>query len=357
MMREKCCRAHLILALLLSAPAVMAAQQVLVLQNGDRVTGVLKEISGENWTFSLASGDLTMPINEIAAFTASEPIGVRLDDGTIVAGTVATVDNAFQLTLSDGATRTVPITGLVAIGDPGDLQALRPVHISYFTPFSKFWGATLSFGFSNNSGNSRSRGVAFSFDVERKSPKDRQAIKGGLSREFAPGASGDLETNVEKYYGSVRLDLFISPKLFTFGSAGYDRDTFQDLNLRQNYTVGLGYQVIENDKTDLRLFGSGGGRFEKFTSGGSTSTGIVSFGGGYRQSLGPVLFDWSGSWAPSVEDVKDYRIISESSLSTKILGGLGFRIASLNQFNNNPRPGVKKHDWLFTTQLSYSVGR
>jgi len=349
--------ALLLVALLLVTPGVMAAQQVLVLQNGDRLSGNLTEISNGSWVFSLASGALKIRVEDITAFTVSEPIGVRLEDGTVAAGTITTVGEALRLALTDGTIRTVPITGLAAIGDPGDLEALRPVHIGYFTPFSKFWGATLSFGFSNNSGNSRSRGVAFSFDVERKSPKDRQAVKGGLSREFAPGASGDLETNVEKYYGSLRLDLFFSPKVFTFGLAGYDRDTFQDLDLRQNYTVGLGYQIIENDKTDLRLYGSAGGRFENFVSGGSASTGIVGLGGGFRQKLGPVSFDWSASWAPSVENVTDYRVVSESSLTTTILGGLGFRIASLNQYNNNPRSGIKKHDWLLTTQLTYSVGR
>jgi putative salt-induced outer membrane protein YdiY len=349
--------AYLLVTLLLITPNVMAAQQVLVLQNGDRLSGKLTEISNGSWDFLLAGGALKIRVEEVAAFTASEPIGVRLEDGTVAAGTITTAGDVLELTLTDGTTRTVPFSGLAAIGDPGDLEALRPVRIAYFTPFSKFWGATLSFGFSNNSGNSRSRGVAFSFDVERKSPKDRQAIKGGLSREFAPNATGDLETNVEKYYGSLRLDLFFSPKLFTFGFAGYDRDTFQDLNLRQNYTVGLGYQIIENDKTDLRLYGSAGGRFENFASGGSTSTGIVGLGGGFRQKLGPVAFDWSASWAPSVENVKDYRVISESSVTTTILGGLGFRIASLNQYNNNPRPGIKKHDWLLTTQLTYSVGR
>ncbi len=345
------------LALLLTSPTVAMAQQTLELENGDRMTGILTGISGGGWVFGLAGGELQVQVEDITGFTAPEPIGVRLEDGTIAAAAIATASGVLQLTLTDGTSRAVPITALEAIGDPADLEALRPISIGYFTPFSKFWGATASFGFSNNSGNSKSRGVAFSFDVERRSPKDRQAIKGGLSRQFAPGASGDLETNVEKYFGSLRLDLFLSPKFFTFGFAGYDRDTFQDLDLRQNYTVGLGYQVIESDKTDLRFYGSGGARIEAYTSEGSNSTAIVGVGGGYQQVLGPLLLAWTLSWAPNVEDVEDYRAVSDASLTTTILGGLGFRIASRNEYNNNPRPGIEKHDWLFTTQLTYSVGR
>ncbi len=346
-----------ITALLLATPSAISAQQVLELRNGDRLTGMLAGISTGSWTFTLHSGRLQIPVDQVVNFTAPDPVGVRLADGTIAVTTITTVGNALQLALTDGTSRTVQIADLTAVGDTANLDALRPIAVGLFTPFSKFWGATVSFGFANNGGNSRSRGVAFSFDVERDSPRDRQAIKGGLSREFASGESGDLETTVEKYFGSARLDIFLTTKLFTFGFAGYDRDTFQDLDLRQNYTVGFGYQLVQNDETDLRLYASGGARIESFTSGGSTSTGIFGLGSGYRQGVGPFVFDWSVAWAPSVEDIQDYRLVSDASLTATILGGFGFKLASRNVYNNNPRPNVKKHDWLLTTQLTYTVGR
>ncbi|KPJ94247.1 MAG: hypothetical protein AMS18_04080 [Gemmatimonas sp. SG8_17] len=345
------------LALLLAVVSAATGQQTLELRNGDRLSGKLTNVSGDSWVFHHVGGEITVTAADVAGFTATEPIGVRLADGAIVAATVTTSGGLLQLTLTDGSTETVPPGDLAAVGDAGDLESLRPVEIGYFKPFSKFWGTTLAFGFANNSGNSRSRGVAFSFDIERKSPKDRQHMKGGLSREFAPGESGDLETTVAKYYGSVRLDVFLGSRLFAFGLGGWDRDQFQDLDLRSNYTLGLGYQLIDTDNTDLRIYGSGGARIENFTSGGDNSTGIVALSGGYRQKLGPVLFDWALSWAPSVEDVEDYRVLSEASLTTTIFQGLGFRIGSRNEYNNNPRPEIEKHDWLFTTALTYSVGK
>ena len=83
-----------------------------------------------------------------------------------------------------------PGPDLAAVGDPGNLEALRPIEIGLFKPFSQFWGATVGFGFSSNSGNSRARGIAFSFDIDRQSPKDRQSIRGGMSRQLAPGEDG-----------------------------------------------------------------------------------------------------------------------------------------------------------------------
>ncbi|UCG86694.1 MAG: DUF481 domain-containing protein [Gemmatimonadota bacterium] len=346
-----------VVTLALGLASLATAQQTLELRNGDRLSGQLASIRGGSWLFKHVGGEISVPVADVAGFTASEAIGLRLIDGAIVAATVTTSGGLLQLTLTDGSSRIVALSDFAAVGDPGDLESLRPVAIGYFRPFSKFWGATIAFGFANNSGNSRSRGVTFSFDIERKSPKDRQQIKGGLSREFAPGESGDLETTVEKYYGSVRLDLFVSSRLFAFGFGGWNRDRFQDLDLRSNYTVGLGYQLIDTDITDLRFYGSGGARIENYTSGGDESTGIVALAGEFKQKLGPALFDWALSWAPSVEDVEDYRILSDASITTTIFEGLGFRIGSRNEYNNNPRPGIDKHDWLFTTALTYTVGR
>jgi putative salt-induced outer membrane protein YdiY len=345
------------LVLVVATVATAAAQQTLVLSNGDRVTGQLTAIRGSDWIFQLAGGEIKLPASEISSFTATDAIGVRLADGSILAATVTTVGNQLQLTLTDGTSRTIATADLAAVGDPGNLEALRPLEIGLFKPFSKFWGATVACGFSNNSENSKSRGLAFSFDIERASPKDRQAIKGGLSRELAPGASGDLETNVEKYCGSFRLDIFLVSRLFAFGFAGYERDRFQDIDLRQNYNIGLGYQLVENDNTDLRFYASGGARLEKYTSGSDNSTSVLGLGGGYRQRLGPILLDWTLAYTPSLEDGEDYRVVSDASLTTTIFGGLGFRIGSRNEYNNKPQPDVEKHDWLFTTALTYSIGR
>ena len=345
------------LLLTLTAASATAAQQTLVLNNGDRLTGTLAGIDGGSWVFRHSGGQIKVPATDVASFTATDPVGLRLADGSIMAATVNPAGNQLQLTLTDGTTRTISPADVAAVGAAGNLEALRPIEIGLFKPFDKFWGATLGFGFSNNSGNSRARGLDLSFDIDRKSPKDRQSIRGGMNRQFAPGETDELETTVEKYFGSVRLDIFLIPQLFTFGFAGWERDQFQDVDLRQNYTIGLGYQVLETAKSDLRFYGSGGVRLEQYTSGGDNSTSILGLGGGYKQSLGPIVFDWTVAYTPSLEDGEDWRVVSEASLTTTIFEGLGFRIGSRNEYNNKPRPDVKNHDWLFTTALTYSVGR
>jgi putative salt-induced outer membrane protein YdiY len=347
----------IVAALLSLAVTELAAQQVLELTNGDRLTGTLSDIAGGQWVFEHPGGAVKISPAEVASLTAPDPIGVRLDDGTIAAATVSTSGGQLQLSLSEGGARTVQPAQLAAVGDPANLEALVPLEVGFFSPMDRFWGATASLGFSDKSGNSQSRGLGAAIQVGRNSPKDRLTLKAGLNREEAPGASGDFEKTVEKYYGSLRADIFVGPRFFLFAFTGHERDTFQDIDLRSQYNGGFGYQVIATDQTDLRFYTSGGLRVENFTSGGDNSTAVVASGAGLRQALGPAWFDWSVDWSPSVENIEDYRLLSEASLTTSVIGGLGFRLAMRNEYNNNPQTGIEKHDMLISSALTYSIGR
>ncbi len=345
-------------ALALTAVATTAeAQQQLRLANGDQLTGTLTGVSGGAWVFTHAGGELKLAHGNIASFTSASPVGVRLADGSILAGTINTVGGQLQINQAGGAARTVAMGDLAAVGDPTNLAALEPKRVGYFSPLADFWGATASLGFSNKSGNSRSRGLGANVNVARISPKDRITLKLGTAREEADVGSGTLDKTVEKYFGSLRVDVFFGPRFFVFGGTAQERDRFQDIDLRSNYNAGFGLQVIATPETDLRFYTSGGYRREAFTSGGTASTETVGLGAGLTQQLGPAVFAWSVDMTPSLNELADYRLLSDASLTIAVYKGLGFRIGSRNEINNRPPAGVEKHDMLLTTSLTYSIGR
>ncbi len=346
----------LVVALATAIGRPLGAQQVLTLRNGDRFTGALEKAAGTTWVFRHAGGPLTIPTSEIAEYASEDALGWRLADGTILAAAATVTDGRLTLTAADGTAITGDVGDVQAVGSADDLEALQPV-TAYFSPFLRYWSAAASLGFSDKSGNSRSTGIAAAVEVERSTPKDRITLKLGLVRERSAVADAPLETTVEKYYGSLRTDLFVGSRLFLFGATAQERDTFQDIDLRSAYTGGFGWQVVASDAADFRVYTSGGVRREAFTSGGSTSTPILASGAAARYALGPAVLAWTGDWAPSVKDIEDYRFVSDASLTTTVVAGLGFRVALRNEINNNPPAGVKKHDMLLTTTLTYTVGR
>jgi putative salt-induced outer membrane protein YdiY len=352
-------RGALAAAAALWVASTAAAQQTVVLTNGDRLTGQLVAIADGQWTFKHAGGELKIAAAEVAAFTAQTPVGLRLGDGTILAVTVSPAGDRLQLVGADGATRLIAPADLAAVGDANRLETLRPVRIGYFSPFTRFWGTAIALGFTNTTGNSKARGLAADLQLHRSTAKDRIQLGIGTARNYAtPYADSALVQTVSKIYGNARVDVFLGKRLFAFGATTQDHDKFQNLDLRSAYHGGLGYQILALTTTDFRLSLSGGYRREDFVAPDSVSgTPILAAGTALKQRLGPIDLQWNFDWAPSTEDLQDYRILSTSSATTTIVAGLGFQIASRNEFNNNPPAGFKKHDWLLTTALTYSLGR
>lgn len=335
----------------------LSAQHTLALDNGDRLTGRLIRIDGTTWVFNFGLGEAKVPAGRVAALTTADPIGVRLADGTIAAATIRPENGELVLTLADGTVRRMAPGALMAVGTPTDLEALRPVDIGFFRPIGMFWGGTASAGISDKSGNSRSRGISADLEIRRVSPRDRLTFNAGINRESRLNpATDDLEVAVNKYYGSLRADLYFGPTFFAFAETQQERDTFQDIDLRSTYNGGFGVQAVKADRTDLRFSASGGARIEDFVANGSETAAVMNLGTDLRQKLGPATVAWKASWAPNVEDLGDYRIRSSASLTTTVYRGLGFRVGLLNEYNSNPRPGIEKHDMLLTTTLAYSVG-
>jgi putative salt-induced outer membrane protein YdiY len=334
----------------------LAAQQTLLLDNGDRLSGRLTRIEGTTWIFRYGFGEAKVPAARVRGFSAPDPIGVRLADSTVAAMTIEPVDDTLVATLADGTVRLVGPRNLTAVGAPDALELLRPIRIGIFTPIWQYWGATGSLGFSDNSGNSRSRGFSADFQLARKAPKDRIAAGLGVNREFRPDENGDLVPAVSKYYGSVRFDIYFSPRFFTFAATLQERDRFQGIDLRSNYSGGLGLQAVAQQVTDWRLSFSSGVRVEYYMDNVRETVAVLNGGSELRQQVGPALFDWKASWSGSVKDFSDFRLRSSATLTTEVYHGLGFRLGLQNDFNNRPRPDRVKHDMLFTTALAYSVG-
>ena len=340
-------------------PTAATAQDVIQLTNGDHLTGQLLRVRDGVWTLKYAGGELKLSAADITSFTSGGDVGVRLADGTIAAGRVTVTGGQMQFVQADGTSSVIAAGDIAALGSPTDLAALREVHIGFLSPIGRFWSANIGAGFANTTGNSRSRGVNGDLKVQRATSKDRLTFGFGTAAQWAPNDAGDLVQVVKQYYGSGRLDVFVSKAFFLFAGSSQEIDKFQGLDLRSNYDAGFGYQVLSGSPTDLRFNLAGGLRVENFTpaAGDSTaSTPIWSAGSQLKQKLGPFDLDWSIRWTPAVDDLKNYRLLSDAGLSTTILKGLGFRVGSRNQYNNTPPVGIKKHDWLFTTNLTYALG-
>lgn len=346
----------LLAALSIAPPAPLHAQHTVTLRNGDRLSGTLKRIDGPTWVFAYGGEDVSLPVAEVTGLASSAPIGVRLDDGTIDAVTIAPTPGGLLLTSSTG-TRTVTPSQLAAVGSATDLDALVPLQIGLFSPIARFWVANVAFGFSDKSGNSRARGLSTTMDIERRTTRDRVTFGFGLIRESSQSQSGSFATTVSKSYGTLRVDVFINRRFFVFGATRQERDRFQDIALRSTYNVGLGFQAVANRETDLNFSLAGGARRENFISAGAASAAVASIASKLRHDFGPAVLLWKLDFSPELENLEDFRFVSDANITAPLFVGIGFRVGVLNEHTSRPQPGIEKNDLLITTRLTYTIGR
>ena len=344
--------------LLIVAPSA-AAQHTIWLRNGDRLTGRLKDVVERKWLITYRSADVAVPVDSVAALRVpvTEPLGIRLADGSIVAASVEPAGDSLDLVLAAGPTRRVAPRDLAAVGPAKNLTALRARRWGILTPLLARWGFTGSLGFSDKRGNSRAQAISAGLQLQRRAPRDRVDIGATAISEQSETPSGSLRTTVAKGAQYLQVDLSVSQHVFVTAGTRQEQDRFQDIDLRSTYAAGLGIRLRATERTDLRLNVTGGLRREAYVSGGATRTAVAGIATSLRQDFGWSVFDARAGWDPRVSDLADYRFLASASVTARIYKGFGLRIAVLEEYNSRPRSGIEPNDLLTTTTLTYTVGR
>jgi putative salt-induced outer membrane protein YdiY len=100
-------------------------------------------------------------------------------------------------------------------------------------------------GIAGASGNSELKNVSGLAELVARG----DALRLSLIGRYVYGESAGV-VSVRNARGTIKLDFFITKRVFLFTSAYFEQDTFQDLNLRTALAAGPGYQFI--DKRDFK---------------------------------------------------------------------------------------------------------
>jgi hypothetical protein len=344
----------------LTIPSGATAQQNLTFADGDRLAGELIGVVDGSWVFSYKGADITIPAADIQAFSAPEPIGIRLTDTTIVAATVRPVPDGLLLELADGTTRLVQPADFEAVGAADDLKALEPITIGLYSPFFKFWKTLISMGGSIQKGNTDETNFSFSFDLDRETEKDRIDFSALMTttREFDDDG---MTTKTEpKIIVGLGTDIFITPGgLFAGVTMRWQHDPKKDLQFRQVYSAGIGYQFVQNDNTNLLASLGAGGRFDNLTTidPSNRNTPILDFSGQFRQRAGPVTFRLRISYDPSLQNFSEFELLNSLDIGIGLVEGLTFKWTILHEYNNPASLEDPEHnDLTMTFQIGWAAG-
>jgi putative salt-induced outer membrane protein YdiY len=344
-------RALIALSLAIVLSSTVFADQV-VLKNGDRLTGTILKSDGKDLVLKTEFiGEVTIRWDAVQGMTSSEELHLGLKSGQKLVGQVSTTDGTFVVATKSGGNVETPKDSISVIRNNNEQlsydKSLNP-------GLREGWTGGTNVGFALTRGNSQTKNLSLAFNAARKTLNDKLGLYMNTvyATNDAPGAVPSTTANAIQ--GGLRYDHDITPRVFGFGSADFQEDSLQSLNLRSIFGGGLGFHMIKSESTTLDLLGGINytrENYDAFTRNFAAATVGEELLHKLRASTS---LTQSLYFYPNLSDAGDYRSTFNFGTVTKVSKWLGWQNAFGDIYVSNPPVGKKKNDVLFTTGLNIS---
>ena len=284
--------------------------------------------------------------SEVVGITSEDQVKVVLNSGTILQGKLTMLGPGTLGIQTDmlGAPIPVAVESVMAVNPPVKKAVL--------------YTGNLNFGASIITGNTKLENYSFLGELIARSDQLRLTI---LGRYLYGETDGTI--NARNAFGTIKLDFFMTKRLYAYAGALFEQDTFQDLNLRTSLFAGPGYQFI-----DAGDFSSP--YFNKMQL--SAEVGLGFFNEDFKRSQDrnnvtgrwAVNFNWPVLPAltlfhqhqgfPSLEKRSDYYITSQQGLRWTMVENFISTLQLNWRYDNTPASGNKKSDKQYLLTVGYA---
>jgi len=202
-------------------------------------------------------------------------------------------------------------------------------------------------GFAKTGGNTRTNNLNLTAALTRD-PKTRNVIKGTAS--YLRGDQNDL-LNLDRTAFNFRDEYSLSSRAFVFGQMDYLRDKFKEIIFLWVPSAGVGYKLVNRDRTLLTVDGAAGGLIEKNPGRSSTKTGALTTGQRFQHKLSSTAtFTQSLATIWKTNDFGDSLTNFSVGATTTLVGNLELKLEFIDSYKNKPaNPLLKKNDTAFVT--------
>jgi putative salt-induced outer membrane protein YdiY len=317
--------------------------------NGDRISGGVTKISGGQIQITTRyAGVITADFGEVADIKADGVVHISPANGEIVEGKIVAVTaEIISIETSGGEMLELPRADFAEINvlaPAPETQEGAPQKLPAESP--KIWSGSVSVGVQAQRGNTDTTKARAEAKAKRKTDRDELDL-----RVLADYGETDGETDRNKIFGQAKLKRFQTERRYIFGIIDAEHDEMQDLDLRAQVFGGLGYLFVKTERTTLLGEAALGVVAEDFNGPGAEDnvegSGLLNAEWTQR-ILDNVIFYQAITYFPSLAGLEDYRLRSESTLTTPLGGGWALKLSLIDEYDNNPESNdVDRNDlWL-----------
>jgi hypothetical protein len=341
----------LTVACMLAVAASEAWADQITLKNGDRVTGAIVKKDGATLTFKSAlMGQITVPWDQVSEIKSDAPLNVVLPAETVHVP-VATVDGKLEL---PGKQQAVPLSDVVAVRNADEQHNYERL----LDPgWGGLWAGTASLGLAGAAGNARTLTFTTGVNAARVTTTDKTSIYFNTIKASAL-VNGKSSDTAEAVRGGVAYDHNVNPRLFANAFNDYEYDRFQNLDLRFVLGGGLGFHAVRAERSRLDLLAGFDFNHSKFGTPLTRNSGELFWGDEYSLKVsGATSLVQSFRMFDDMTNTGTYRVNFDMGASTKLSKWLTWNVSLNDRYLNNPAPGRKTNDLLYTTGIGITFAR
>ncbi|QHS53815.1 DUF481 domain-containing protein [Edaphobacter sp. 12200R-103] len=372
--------------LILSAQDKTAAPapDVVILNNGDQLTGKLERGVGDSILFkSDVVGEVTIPLSKVKDLKSSSNFVVlRKDEKTTrapkQAEAITVENNTVKRTAPSGNAETIASKDIGYIVDGAIYNKELNGNPGFFHGWdgSVTGGATVlqstSYGQTYTAALALIRAIP---SVAYLPPRTRTTFNlletyGKLTQPVVPNPNNlpAAQAKTSIFHTDFEHDKYLTPRFYMLGGLSYDHNFSQGLNFQQIYGVGAGYTVLKDAiqqfdvKADLHY------EQQKFIQPEQPLPPLPplpltpdqnligsTFGETYLRALpGKIQLTHSGTYIQSWNNTDAWSAIGTLGLALPVYHRFSLSVNLLDNYLNNPAIGFNKNSLQFVTGVTYS---
>lgn len=338
---------------LVSWPMVALAAEVFV--KGQALEGSVEGVTADGVEFQTiyGKGNIVIPWADVDSLTSDKEFLILYGEAGEMRGRIWAIDGEQLLVGEDRASAKPIMLNQIfrsITREQYETSRLEAMRVRY-----RYWNGYFDLGLSYTDATTDVFQFSTGLGVRRKKkPTDftfDAFYRYGTTKQEGEGRI--LNDNIA--FGRARLDYDITDRLYGFGLASAEYNEVQQLRIRTDPTVGLGYRFVNKEKLIISGRSGLGYVYQKFFDGVSNAYLTILFGGDLEADL-PYnsKLKWTAEYLPAIDDwAENYLIRTALDWTMPISGWLDFKLSFFDVYNSQPAPGTQRNNFTSIAGISF----
>jgi hypothetical protein len=346
-------RAIMLSSILLLATTVFAREKtdVIVMKNGDRMTGEVKGLDSGVLSLSLdyVDGTISLQWSKVARMESGQKFIVQTEDGSVHSGTLNTVETPtneplkIQIAQTPEATVAIEASRIVKIGETSE-------------KFLQRFNGAVDFGIDYSKGNQTS---VYSFGAQTQYLRERWAAQAAFDSNLSSNSGSPTTTRNQlalSGYHLLRWDNY-----FYSGNNSFLQSSVQGISLQTTLGGGIGRFLKNTNRTTISILA--GLAWQRTDYEQSVLTPGTQNAGAALIALRLRVFKFkkanlttTADLLPTLTEPGRVRFDTNTSFNLKLFSNFWWNASFYGNWDNRPPPTLSGSDYGSSSGLSWTFG-